>query len=325
MTPSKQHEAFRADVIEGLSATPRTIPCKYLYDARGSELFEVICRTDDYYVTRADLALHERHLPAMAQLIGPCAHIIEFGSGAGLKTRKLLASLETVRAYTPIEISAAALAASSRELEAGFPDIPIHPVQADYTRPIPEDAVRLDPPPRKRVVYYPGSTISNFEHDEAVAFLTRMARIAGERGAILIGVDLIKSPQRLRAAYDDRQGVTAAFNLNLLHRLRRDLDADLDVDAFAHEARFNEPLERIEMHLVARRATCIAIDEREFRFAPGDSIHTESSHKYSVESFQRLAARAGLESGQVWKDPEGLFSMHWLIPAAAAARRHARS
>lgn len=304
---------FRADAIAGLSTPPRAIPCKYLYDERGSALFERICQTPEYYVTRADLALHTAHLDDIAGRIGPNAHVIELGSGAGIKTRRLLARLDSPRAYTPIEISGAALEQSAGELEAAFPDIEIRPVQADYTRPIPARAFELDPPARCRIVYFPGSTIGNFEPNQAEEFLARLGRMAGPEGAVLVGVDLVKSPDRLIAAYDDAEGVTAEFNCNLLERMRRELGAEVDLDAFAHEARWNAARSRIEMHLVARQPTTIAIDGREFAFEAGETIHTENSHKYSVESFQQLAARAGLRSDQVWFDPDGLFSMHWLV------------
>ncbi len=309
---SVDRDAFLADIIDGLSASPPELPCKYLYDARGSALFEAICETEDYYVTRADLALHEAHIGEFSAIVGPNAHIIEFGSGAGIKTRKLLAGLDRPRAYTPIEISAAALAESARLLSAAFPEVEICPLRADYTQPIEADSLRLDPPANRRVVYFPGSTISNFEHAEACAFLQRMRNIAGDGGGILIGVDLLKPADRLISAYDDSEGVTARFNLNLLRRLVDELDAELELDAFRHEARFNPDFKRIEMHLIATRPTRISIADRRFEFDAGDSIHTENSHKYSVKDFRELAASAGLESLRVWKDPQGLFSMHWL-------------
>ncbi|HSH27323.1 MAG TPA: L-histidine N(alpha)-methyltransferase, partial [Wenzhouxiangella sp.] len=240
MNDPGQIELFRKDALAGLSADPPSIPCKYLYDAKGSELFERICLTPEYYVTRADLAVHERHIAEIAAMIGPCAHVIELGSGAGIKTRQLLASLETPRAYTPIEISAAALAQSTKDLTAAFPDIEIRPIQADYTQPIATAGLALDPPARRRVVYFPGSTISNFGHDEAVTFLERLRRMAGSHGAILIGVDLVKPVPQLLAAYDDEAGITAAFNRNLLERMRRELGADIDTAAFAHEARYDQ-------------------------------------------------------------------------------------
>lgn len=312
MCPEKAREMFLRDVIAGLSVTPRSLPCKYLYDARGSALFEAICETDEYYVTRADLALHEAHIGQISDMIGPQAHIIELGSGAGIKTRKLLAGLERPRAYTPIEISKSALVASCRELQSAFPEIEIRPLQADYMQPIDGQKLNLEPPSRRRVVYFPGSTISNFTHQQAIDFLQRMANMAGTNGAILIGVDLLKPERRLLKAYDDDEGVTAAFNLNLLMRLQSELGARLETDAFVHQARFNSEFNRIEMHLVATRPTHIDVDDARFEFAPGQSIHTENSHKYSVRDFRALAERAGLESVRVWKDPEGLFSMHWL-------------
>ncbi len=309
---SNERQRFLADTLAGLSSPSPEIPCKYLYDTRGSELFEAICETEDYYVTRADLALHEQYLPEISRQIGPGAHIIEFGSGSGIKTRKLLAALESPRAYTPIEISVSALEESVQPLRRDIPDIQIHPVQADYTADIPGHLLKIDPPPRRRVVYFPGSTISNFDHDEAIAFLERMRNIARPHGGILIGVDLLKSEAALVRAYDDRDGITAQFNLNLLERVRRELKAEVETSAFRHKARFNRELSRIEMHLVAIRPTYIVIGEHRFEFVGGDSIHTESSHKYTIESFQALAAQAGLDSIKVWTDPDELFSMHWL-------------
>lgn len=305
-------KAFLNDALSGLSQTPPSLPCKYLYDARGSELFEAICATRDYYVTRADLALHDAHLDEISDLIGPGAHIIEFGSGAGVKTRHLLQALDNPRAYTPIEISAAALQASATALKQRFPELEIGTVRADYTLPIDDQELALDPPARRRVIYFPGSTISNFEHQEARAFLARLSRIIGSDGGVLIGVDLLKPEQQLIRAYDDADGVTAAFNLNLLHRMIRELDAEIDVDAFEHAARFNPDKGRIEMHLVARRDTAIGLGGQRFALAEGESIHTENSHKYSIDGFRALAESAGLRSERVWTDPDGLFSMHWL-------------
>lgn len=302
------------EVLAGLAEAPRTLPYKYLYDERGSKLFEAICETPEYYLTRADLAILEQHLPEMAALVGPDAHVIEFGSGAGIKTRRLLAALESPRAYTPIEISASALRASARRLESSFPEIEIRPLQADYLQLISRENLLLDPPAKRRVVYFPGSTISNFSHDEARHFLTRLRRIVEPDGAVLIGVDLAKDPARLLAAYDDAGGATAAFNLNLLEHINRELDTDFDITGFRHEARYNDALRRIEMHLVATRAMTVTVAGRPFEFTEGESIHTENSHKYSVADFRELATSAGLLSRQVWKDPEGLFSTHYLEP-----------
>jgi len=312
MARAPDRDEFLEDVLAGLNACPRTLPCKYFYDQRGSELFEALCECPEYYVTRADLALHEAHLEEISAMIGPDAHVIEFGSGAGIKTHKLLAALDSPRAYTPIEISESALAASAKELEQEFPEIEIRPLQADYTQDIDADRLNLDPPSRRRVIYFPGSTIGNFDHAEALAFLERMGRMARSHGAILIGVDLIKPVEQLIAAYDDAQGKTAAFNINLLQRMQRELGADIEIDAFAHEARFNHAESRIEMHLVALRPTRMQVGGMDFDFNEGDSIHTENSHKYSVSDFQQLARRAGLIPIEVWTDPDALFSMHWI-------------
>ena len=307
----EEREQFLTDVVAGLSSEPPSIPCKYLYDDRGSELFEGICETADYYVTRADLALHEAHLDEIETAIGPDAHIIEFGSGAGIKIRKILGASDHLRAYTPIEISGEALAQSVAALEEQFPEMEIRPLQADYTQDIPAEKFRLDPPARRRVIYFPGSTISNFTHAEAREFLGRMARIAGPGGGALIGVDLVKPAERLERAYDDSEGVTAAFNCNLLTRLANDLGADVDPSAFEHEAVYNEDEQRVEMHLVAKRPTAIRLDGRTFEFSAGDSIHTENSHKYSIDGFRDLAGGTGLHPVTVWTDPDGLFSMHY--------------
>ena len=325
MTPEKASSgsdspssAFLRDALEGLSRAQRELPCKYLYDERGSELFEAICDTGEYYVTRADLALHETHLNEIVGRIGPEAHIVEFGSGAGIKIRSILAACERPRAYTPIEISGEALEASVSQLAEQFPGLEIRPLEADYTQPVPDKLLALDPPARRRVVYFPGSTISNFTHAEAGAFLTRMRRIAGTDGGVLIGVDLVKDATTLRAAYDDAGGVTAAFNLNLLHRLRNELGATLDPDAFTHEARWNPDERRIEMHLVASRPTRIELDGRHFEFEAGESIHTENSHKYSIDDFRRLAEQSGFGVVETWTDPDGLFSMHYLESSDSA-------
>ena len=308
-----EFDFFLSDTLEGLSQDPKTVPCKYLYDERGSTLFEAICNTQDYYVTRADLALHDEHLPQISALIGRAAHVIEFGSGAGIKTQKLLAALDQPRAYTPIEISESALSESSAQLQKQFPELEVRPVCADYTQPIEDAELALNPPADRRVIYFPGSTISNFERDDAIEFLARMGRIIGQHGGILIGVDLLKPAARLVQAYDDDEGVTADFNLNLLDRMRRELDAEIERDDFAHEARFNAELGRIEMHLVAVRATEIKLNGHCFKFEIGQSIHTENSHKYSISGFKQLAEAAGLRSTQVWTDSDQLFSMHWLV------------
>ena len=316
MTEQDNSVQLRSDVLEGLGRQPRSTPSKYLYDARGSELFEQITRLKEYYVTRADLALHRAHISDISARIGADAHVIELGSGAGVKTRLLLEALEHPRAYTPIDISAAALSAATSELERAFPHIPMHPLAADYTQTIAPATLALEPAAKRRIIYFPGSTIGNFEREPAVDFLARLRDMAGPRGAVLIGVDLIKPIEVLLAAYDDAEGMTAEFNRNLLERLQRELGARLEKSAFAHQARWSDEHKRIEMHLTAQRPTRIAIGQHSFEFASGESIHTESSHKYSLASFRQLAAAAGLRSEQAWLDPDELFSMHWLVADA---------
>lgn len=311
------NEQFLSDVVAGLSQEQKTLPCKYLYDEDGSRLFEAICDTDEYYVTRSDLQLLDQYLPEMAQLIGPGVHVIEFGSGAGVKTHHLLAALDQPRAYTPIEISASALEASATELRQAFPKIEIRPLQGDYTRDIPSSALTLEPQDAKRLVFFPGSTISNFTHQEAADFLGRIRRMiqpqdAREKGGLLIGVDLIKSLDILIPAYDDAQGVTRDFNLNLLQRINRELGADFQVDRFRHEARYNTEHSRIEMHLVSTEQQQVRVNGHQFSFQPGETIHTENSHKYSIDSFTRLAAASGLRVVKSWTDAQGLFSTHYL-------------
>lgn len=311
------NEQFMSDVIAGLSQGQKALPCKYLYDEDGSRLFEAICDTSDYYVTRADLAVLDQHLPEMAQLIGEQVHVIEFGSGAGVKTRHLLEALQAPQAYTPIEISASALDASAAELRAEFSQIEIRPLQWDYTQDIPSSVLSLGEPDQRRLVFFPGSTISNFTHAEAADFLSRIRKMIkgqGERpdGGLLIGVDLIKSHDILVAAYDDSEGVTSDFNLNLLHRINRELDANFAVDQFRHEARYNTDHNRIEMHLVSQQDQQVRINGHRFEFKDGESIHTENSHKYSVEGFSKLAHESGLKVVKTWTDNNKLFSTHYL-------------
>lgn len=302
-------EQFLADVQAGLGAAAKSIPCKYFYDRLGSELFEAICATPEYYVTRADLEILDSHLGEIAALAGPGVHVIEFGSGAGIKTRHLLAALDRPVAYTPIEISRAALDASARALGAEFPGLDIRPLAADYTQPVPPGT--FSAVTGRRLVYFPGSTIGNFDHHEAAAFLHRICRIIRPDGALLIGVDLKKPLARLLPAYNDAAGVTAAFNLNLLQRINRELDGDFDPALFRHEARYIETAGRIEMHLVCRRAHQVTIAGRRFLFAAGESIHTENSYKYTIGEFTALAAAAGLEVQASWTDREALFSTHF--------------
>lgn len=300
---------FRDDVLTGLGASPKRLPCKYLYDARGSELFEAICATDAYYPTRTEIGLLEQFGAQMARAIGPRAVLVEFGSGSGEKTWRLLERLDSPQAYIPVEISASALEASTARLREAFPDLAIRPVVADYTHPLDLPV----PEGRAPTVFFPGSTIGNFPRQKAVEFLGQIAGLVGPGGGLLIGVDTRKDPAVLHRAYNDEEGITEAFNLNLLERANRELDADFEPASFRHHAIYH-PLEgRIESYLVSLEAQSVRVSGEVFRFDRGEAIHTEYSYKYNVDEFQALASDVGFEPVQVWTDPKQWFSVHYLV------------
>ena len=303
---------FCRDLLAGLSKTPRSIAPKYFYDAQGSALFDRICELPEYYPTRTERRILERHGREMAEVIGPQADIIEFGAGSLEKIRVLLQSFDA-RAlpsrYCPIDISADHLEEAARRLHAQCPWLQVRPVAADYMRE--EQLSALDAATGRRVGFFPGSTIGNFDRDEAMAFLRLAARLL-EGGGLLVGVDLVKDPQILHRAYNDAQGVTAAFNLNLLKRANAELAADFDLREFAHYAFYDPRKCRIEMHLLSRCAQTVRVAGRDFSFAEGESLHTENSHKFTIEGFRKLAVSAGFRPGPVWTDEARLFSVHWL-------------
>jgi len=305
-----QSDRFREDVIEGLSLPQKALVPKYFYDEVGSALFEAICALPEYYPTRTELAMMEAHAPAMAARLGPHCAIVEFGSGASRKSRLLIAASEPA-VYVAVDISRTALVAATEGLSRGFPQLPIVAVCADYSTQFELPSLERYGV-RRRTMYFPGSTIGNFDPDEAVAFLQRLARLAGPGGGLLIGVDLRKDKAVLDAAYDDAQGVTAAFNLNLLARINRELGADFDLRAFRHRACYVEARGRIEMHLESCRAQEVRIGGRTVSFRAGETIHTENSYKYAVPEFQALAARAGFRSRECWVDDAELFSIHYM-------------
>jgi dimethylhistidine N-methyltransferase len=302
---------FLDDVMAGLSQPHKALPPKYFYDAQGCALFEAICALPEYYLTRAELALMHAHVGEMARHIGPGCALIEYGSGSGRKTRILIAAIGPV-AYIPVDIARAELAATAEEIAREFPRVRVMAVCADYSRPLalPElDGLEA----HRRMGYFPGSTIGNFTPAEAAAFLAIARDQVGAGGSLLIGVDLKKDKARLDAAYDDSRGVTAAFNLNLLARINRELGADFDLPAFRHRAFYDETQGRIEMHLESVKAQAVTIGGRAIRFRKGETIHTENSYKYSVREFQALAAGAGLAPRECWTDPERLFGVHYLV------------
>jgi dimethylhistidine N-methyltransferase len=301
---------FCIDVLAGLSRARKTLPCKYLYDERGSALFERICELDEYYPTRTELAILAAYADEMAERLGARCLLVEYGSGSGRKTRLLLDHLCEPAGYVPIDISSEALAASARALAADYPGLEVLPVCADYTEPL--ELPRPARPAARRGVFFPGSTIGNFTPLEAQRFLGRMARVAGVGGGMLIGVDLRKDRSVLEPAYDDALGVTAAFNKNLLARINRELGADFELDRFRHLARWNAAAGRVEMHLVSEVEQRVRVADAEFRFAAGETIHTENSYKYALDEFAALAAQAGLAVRRVWTDRDAMFSVQYL-------------
>lgn len=303
---------FAADALEGLGAPQKTLPCRYLYDARGSELFEAITDVPEYYPTRTEIGILEAGVADIVAQTPPGSVLVEFGSGSSRKTEILLGAFDKLAAYVPIDVSASALAEARARLAARFPRLRVEPIVGDFRDPL---MLPPDLAGRPRMGFFPGSTIGNFRPGEAGALLRGMADALGAGGRLIIGVDLRKATTRLLPAYDDAAGVTAAFNKNLLARANRELGADFDLDGFRHEARFNTAESRIEMHLVSERAQTVRLLGRSFAFRPGESIHTENSHKYTVEAFQALARGAGWAPRRVWTDADGLFSVHEIVVA----------
>jgi dimethylhistidine N-methyltransferase len=297
---------LKHDVIAGLSLPQKSLPPKYFYDDAGSRLFERICRLPEYYLTRAELALTRKHLASIARFAGRGCELIEYGSGESLKTRLLIRALRPA-AYLPVDISEAALRGAAARLSREFPWLEIAPVNGDFSRPLELPRARA-----RRVVYFPGSTIGNLMPEEAHAFLS-MTR--GQAGRMLVGVDLRKDANVLHAAYNDSRKVTAAFNLNVLARVNRELGADFDLKRFAHYAFYNAAASRIEMHLVSLARQTVRIGRHRFEFDAGESIHTENSYKYSVDGFRALAEQAGYAGRKVWTDRKGLFALHGLESA----------
>jgi len=301
---------FQDDVIHGLQRIPKRIPCKYLYDERGARLFEEICELEEYYPTRTELSIMNRNVAEMASQLGSRCLLIEYGSGSGIKTRILLKALIEPVGYVPIDISRDQLTEAAANLGQQFPALEVLPVCADYT-----DHYELPPtrrPANRRIVYFPGSTIGNFKPDAAKEFLSHIREVCGEGGGLLIGVDLKKDKAVLEQAYNDAEGVTAAFNLNLLRRINRELNADCRVDRFIHQAHFNEEHNRIEMHLVSKCKQTVHIGEEEFVIGKEETIHTENSYKYSLDGFAELADTSGLRVEQVWTDEKRFFSVQYL-------------
>ena len=308
-------DSMRAEVLAGLRGRQKTLPSKLLYDERGSELFEQICETEEYYPTRTELGILRGHGPEIGASIGAQPLLIEYGSGSSRKTRILLDHLEDPVGYVPIEISRHALQKSSRSLAAAYPGLEVLPVCADYTTefPIPQPTRQ----PACRLLYFPGSTIGNFEPARARDFLAHMGRMVGRGGSVLLGVDLKKQTAVLEKAYNDPKGVTAAFNCNILRHINRELGARFPLDIFHHRSIYNAEKGRVEMHLVCERELALDCAGATIHFGVGETIHTENSYKYSLAEFAVLAGSAQLRVARVWTDSQDLFSVQQLLPEPA--------
>jgi len=307
---------FQESVVEGLSGTPKSLACKFFYDEIGSDLFEKICETEEYYVTRTETALMRDIGPELAKLAGPDSTVIELGAGSDLKIRLLLDALDQPAQYVPLDISREHLREAAKAVAADYPGLRVGAVCADFTAPmvLPKNAITVTA--GRRLGFFPGSTIGNFSPTEAKHFLRGIHPLLGPGGALLIGVDLRKDTARLNAAYNDKAGYTAAFNLNILHRIVKELDVILEPREFEHYAFYNEAENRIEMHLRSLRAQTVRVGGRSFDMVPGELIHTENSYKYSLDAFAALAASAGYIATAHWTDAEKLFSIYYLTVAA---------
>ena len=307
---SEQSAAFAADVLEGLAQPQKRLPSKWLYDEEGSRLFEAITDLPEYYPTRTELTILRQAAPEIAAEISEAAALVEFGSGASVKTRLLLDAAPQIALYVPVDISLERLEESAAELRVAYPCLTVAPLAGDFTQGLKLPAVAERHP---RTGFFPGSTIGNFEPADAAAFLRSAMGLLGQGAYLLVGVDLVKDVGVLVAAYDDAQGVTAAFNKNLLVRINRELEGDFDLDGFAHEARWNFELQRIEMHLRSLREQTAEAAGTSFRFREGETIHTENSHKFTPEGFAALAGRAGWRQDRMWTDPARLFAVVLLM------------
>ena len=308
-----QPELFRHDVLVGLSQSHKSLPCRWLYDERGSELFEQITQLEEYYPTRVETGILRSNAAEIAGFVGKGATLIEYGAGAGIKTEILIAALEAPRLYVPVDISGDFLDHAVISLRHRFPNIGIWPIVADFTE---DFEIPAGIPVKARSAFFPGSTIGNLDHADTVSFLRRVRRHVGPKGTAVIGADLTKDVKVLRAAYNDREGVTAEFNLNLLARINRELDGDFRLDRFVHEARWNGANSAIEMHLVSTQAQSAVVDGQSFDFAAGESIHTETSRKYGIKTLSAIVESAGWYIEEMWTDPRQSFGVFGLASLA---------
>lgn len=315
LVASPEKSAFLAETIAGLSKSPRSLPCKFFYDARGAQLFKKICELPEYYITRTELKILRLHADEMADRLGENIELIGLGTGAGTKTKILLEKLHDPAVYISIDISNEQLQKSTARFRQMFPKLEILPIAADYLEPF-----EL-PLPRKlssrSVVYFPGSTIGNFDPSDATEFLRRLVDLCGQDGGLLIGVDLQKDKSIIEAAYNDSQGVTAQFNLNLLERANRELGADFDLNKWQHRAIYNSDEGRIEIYLISQCEQQVHFEDRQFVFGAGEKILTEYSYKHTPEGFVALAAKAGFEFEKLWTDDARLFGVFYFRVASS--------
>jgi dimethylhistidine N-methyltransferase len=304
---------FLSDVIAGLSSEPRTLPCKYFYDERGAALFQKICELPEYYITRTEIDILDRNRAEIASHLGPNIELIGLGTGAGTKTRILIEALEKPAAYIPVDISEKQLRKSAALFRKVFPTLEILPVCADYLQPVALPASRHKA--ARNVVYFPGSTIGNFEPNEALQFLRRIAKVSGRNGGLLIGVDLQKDQTVIEAAYNDQAGITAQFNLNLLAHINREIGANFDISRWQHRAIYNPDAGRIEMYLISATDQRVRIQDQEFQFLAGERILTEHSYKHTPEGFIALARQAGFDFVKLWTDDARLFGVFYFVIA----------
>ena len=309
---ASDREEFREAVLAGLSRTPRAIPARFLYDARGSELFDAICELPEYYLTRTETGILKDCAAELARLAGPGCALVEFGSGSSVKTRLLLDAMPDLAAYVPIDISRHHLDATAARLRRDYPRLRVEPVCADYMA---LEQLPADVNGAPRLGFFPGSTIGNLEPAEATSFLRRARTLLGDRGALVLGVDLRKDPKRLHDAYNDSAGVTAAFTLNLLRRMNRELGATFDTARFAHEAFYNPVEGRIEIYFRSLVAQTVTVSGRSFAFAAGERVHTEYSYKFDDAGIAALAKSAGFTIDRTWTDPDRLFAVIYLEAA----------
>jgi dimethylhistidine N-methyltransferase len=305
---SHEQAALRDEALLGFAASPKSMSPKFFYDQHGSQLFELICRQPEYYPTRTEETILRLAASDIAALAGGNVSLVELGSGASRKVRLLLEALRPAR-YLGIDISREFLHASTHRLGADYRWLDVHALCADFSQPLKLPAEALGQRP---LAFFPGSSIGNFDPEQARAFLRNLHQALPACSGLLIGVDLVKNREVLERAYNDEAGVTALFNLNLLERIRRELDSDIEPRRFQHRAFYNEAESRIEMHLVSPQAQQVRIEDRVFEFAAGETLHTENSYKYTPASFRELAAECGFASVAMWRDPAQLFSVHFL-------------